>query len=285
MSWPLKWGSRTHIMAIINVTPNSFSGDGLTIEEDMLSAVVRKGREAAADGAHVLDVGGVASYPGAPPVTEETEHDRVLPVIKALVSEVGLPISIDSYRPGVVAAALDAGATIVNSYWGMHTPEGSWNASLAALVAERRAPIILAHNRKARAVVGDIGPYVADAHYDNLLRDIQDDLNASVDYAIRHRITRDQLVLDPGLGQGKTPEQNLLILRHLDSFRAMGLPLMIGASRKSFIGYVLGGPPQARDGGTAAITAIAAYCRVDIVRVHNVRLNVEAARMVDALVR
>lgn len=272
-------------MAIINITPNSFSGDGLSNKKNVVSAALRQARRAVEDGAHILDVGGVPTFPGAPAVTEDQELDRVIPVIKALSHALDIPISIDSCTSRVVAIALDMGATIVNSCWGMRTPEGNWNEPLAELIAQRRTPVILAHNRNARVAVSEFGSHYIEVQYDDLIADVMRELTEAIDYAIDFGITREQLIIDPGLGLGKTPEQNLLILRHLDAFRAFDLPLLIGASRKSFIGAVLGGPPHARDAGTAAITALAALHRVDIVRVHNVRLNSDVARMVDTLTR
>lgn len=280
-----QWGSKTHIMAIVNITPNSFSGDGLSNKKNVISAALRRARRAVEDGAHILDVGGVPAFPGAPPVTEDQELNRVIPVIKALSHSLDIPISIDSYSPQVVTVALDSGAAIVNSCWGMRTPEGNWNEPLAELVARRQVPVILAHNRNGHVAVSEFGPHYSEVQYDDLMADVIRELTEAVDYAIGSGITRKQLIIDPGLGLGKTPEQNLFILRHLDAFRAFGLPLLIGASRKSFIGAVLGGPPNSRDAGTAAITALAALHRVDIVRVHSVRLNSDVARMVDALTR
>jgi dihydropteroate synthase len=281
-SWPVAFGPRTHIMAIFNITPDSFSGDGLATERDVVAASIQRAHSAVQAGADILDVGGVASAAGLAGVCEEMELGRVLPVIRALAGEVGVPISIDSCRATVVEAALDAGASIVNSNWGMRTPDGDWNEPLAKVIAARRAPAVLAHNGPARKPATLAGNDQDQPGADPLVP-IEQELAAAIDYAAEVGIHRSQLVIDPGIGQGKTLEQDWLILRDLGRFRAFGLPLLIGASRKLAVGSILGVPPEARDGGTAAVTALAAIAKVDVVRVHNVGLNSDVARVINAL--
>lgn len=279
------WGQRTYLMAVLNITPNSFSGDGLATANGFVEAALIQARRAAEEGADILDVGGEATFPGAPAVSLEEEQARVVPVIRALAQELPLPISIDSYRAETVQAALDAGAHVVNSVWGLLTPEGAWNETLTQLVAARAVPLIVMHNRRARATVGAVGSYYPQVQYDDLMSELLADLQAQVTYALAHGIQRNQLIIDPGLGFGKTPAQNLQILRHLDALRSIGLPMLVGASRKSFIGQVLGVPPAQRDEGTAAVTALAIQRGADIIRVHNVHINAQVARMSDALIR
>lgn len=279
------WGQRTYLMAVLNVTPNSFSGDGLASTADFVDAALAQARRAVAEGADILDVGGEATFPGAPAVSLEEEQARVVPVIRALAREFALPISVDSYHTETVQAALDAGAQLVNSIWGLRTSEGGWNASLARLVAARSVPLILMHNRRARAAVGAVGAHYPQVQYSDLLAEIIAELQEQVAYAASHGIPRARLIIDPGLGFGKTPAQNLIILRRMEELRALGLPILIGASRKSFIGQVLDVPADQRDAGTAAVTALAIQRGADIVRVHNVQLNAHVARMSDALVR
>ncbi len=273
-------------MGIINVTPDSFSADGLAqAGRDSVAAALDQARRFAAEGADILDVGGESTRPGAQPVMLEEELARVVPVVAALARELVLPISVDTYRAEVAAAALDAGALLVNDVWGLRTPEGGWNEPLAALVAARRAPIVLMHNRRAQARVGALGGHYPEVAYDDLVGEVIAGLREQAAFAEARGIPRDRVIIDPGLGFGKTPAQNLLLLRRLSELRALGLPLLVGASRKSFIGLTLNLAPHERDEGTAATTALAIQAGADIVRVHNVLMNVRAARVADAVCR
>ena len=276
------WGARTYIMGVLNATPDSFSGDGLAAGDDPVAAAVAQARRFADEGADILDVGGESTRPGAQPPDEREELRRVVPVVAAIAASVPLPISVDSYHAPVVAAALDAGAHLVNDIWGLRLPGGGWNLPLAELVARRGAPIVLMHNRRAQPVDG----HYPDVHYDNLIGDVVDELAESVAFAAAQGIPRERLLVDPGIGFGKTPAQNIELLRNLAAFGRLGLPLLLGTSRKSFIGIALGGlPPAERDEGTAATTALGIAAGADIVRVHNVRLNARVARMADAVIR
>jgi dihydropteroate synthase len=285
----LAWGERTYIMGIVNVTPDSFSRDGLLEHDDVVAAAVEQARRFEAEGADLLDIGGESTRPGARPVGVEQELARVLPPLQALRAACALPISVDTYKAEVAAAALDAGAELINDIWGLRTPEGGWNEPLARLVAERQAPIVLMHNRRAAdgavaAAPGQGGHYRA-VEYDDLLGELCADLRASVAYARSCGVPDERIILDPGLGFGKTPAQNIVLLRRLAELRSLGLPILLGASRKSFIGLALELPPEQRGVGTLATTALGIQAGADIVRVHDVALNVQVARMSDAILR
>lgn len=279
------WGQRTYIMGIINVTPDSFSGDGLARSDAVIAAALETAQRFVQAGADILDVGGESTRPGAHYVSPEEEAARVVPVIRAITQALALPVSVDSYRALVVRQALDAGAALVNDVWGLRTPEGDWNEPLAALVAERGVPIIVMHNRRAQAASSALGGFYNDVAYDDLVNEVVDGLRARVTYAVSQGIAREQIIIDPGIGFGKTPNQNLVLMRRLGELRVLGLPVLLGASRKSFIGLALDLPPDQRDEGTAATTALAVAQGVDIVRVHNVALNARVARMCDAILR
>ncbi len=278
------WGSRTYIMGIINATPDSFSGDGLLAAEgDWVEAAVRQGLRFVEEGADILDVGGESTRPGAQPVDAAEEMRRVLPVIRALREHTDVPISIDTYKAEVAAAALDAGADIVNDVWGLRM-----DPEMAPLVAQRQVPVILMHNRsrpKNALQEARLGGRYVGIEYDNLIEDIKRELLESVALAHAAGIPDEHIILDPGIGFGKTVEQNLELIDRLDEIAALGYPLLVGPSRKSFIGYTLNLPPDQRVEGTAAAVAICIDRGADIVRVHDVRYMVRVARMTDAIVR
>lgn len=262
----LRWGERTFIMGIINVTPDSFSGDGLG--GDVGSAVAR-GKRFAAEGADILDVGGESTRPEAAPVTEEEELRRVIPVVERLVREAGLPVSVDTYRYEVARRALLAGAAMINDIWGL-----AREPRLADLAAEHGAPVVLMSNQRGRTCP-DIMPEVIAS------------LQTSVALALSRGVPSDSIIVDPGVGVGfgKTLDQNLEIVRRLDELRCLGHPILIGTSRKSMIGLVLGRPPGQRLEGTAATVAISVARGADVVRVHDVAQMVRVCRMADAVVR
>jgi dihydropteroate synthase len=174
---------------------------------------------------------------------------------------------------------------MINDVWGLRTPDGAWNGPLADLAAARQAPIVLTHNRRAPPSGGALGGHYRAVEYHDLLGEVIGGLRERVAYAESRGIPRERIIVDPGLGFGKTPEQNLVLMRRLRELRSLGLPLLVGASRKSFVGLALGLPPQERDEGTAATTALAIQSGADIVRVHNIRMNVRAARVADAVTR
>lgn len=265
-----EWGRRTYVMGIVNVTPDSFSGDGLLDRdpEVVLEAAVDQAREMVADGADVLDVGGESSRPGHTPVSAEDEIRRVVPVIAAIRAALPMtPISIDTSKPSVAAAAIDAGADLVNDIWGVADDD-----RIARVAAHHGVPLVLMHNR-------------AEARYVNLLSEVIDDLQRAIERAVGAGVAWDRIVVDPGFGFGKTPAHNLAVLRDLASLRILGRPILLGTSRKSTLGHVLDLPPTERLEATLATTTLGIAAGADIVRVHDVRANVRAARMTDAVVR
>jgi len=267
----IRTGERTLVMGIINATPDSFSGDGLGGD---VGAMVERGEQMAAEGADILDIGGESTRPGSEPVDVPTEMKRVLPVIEGIRSRVSIPISIDTHKAEVARGALDAGATIVNDISGLRA-----DADMAELAAARGAPVIVMH------ILGTPRTMQENPYYDDLMGEIASYLRESVDLAERAGVQRDQVVIDPGFGFGKTVEHNLEIVRRLRELRSLGQPVLLGPSRKSTIGKVLDLPPEERLEGTLAIIALAIANGADMVRVHDVRPAVRAARMADAVVR
>jgi len=264
-----EWGARTYVMGILNVTPDSFSGDGLLAAGgDPVAAAVALGRQMVADGADILDVGGESTRPGHEDVLADEEARRVAPVIAELRQALPeTPISIDTTKPAVAAAALDAGADLVNDTWGVADDD-----RLARLAGEREVPIVLMHNR-------------AEASYTNLMPEILADLQRAIERAVRAGVRWADIVVDPGFGFGKAPQHNLALLRDLAALRLLGRPILLGTSRKSTLGKVLDLPADQRLEATLATTALAVAAGADIVRVHDVRPNVRVARMADAIVR
>jgi len=279
------WGRRTYVMGILNVTSDSFSGDGMgEAGKVTVGRAVDQARAFAAAGADILDIGGESTRPGSEPVTAATERNRVVPVINAVRDALpGIAVSIDTYRAETAEAALDAGADMVNDVWGLRA-----DPDLGPLAASRRAPVILMHNRsKPGDAVMDArlgGEYDA-PDYNDLLTDVQTDLAALAANAEATGIDKNQIVLDPGLAFGKTVEQNLDLIDQLGFLKSLGYPLLVGPSRKSFVGKVLNLPVEERVEGTAATVAIAIARGADIVRVHDVEAMVRVARMADAIVR
>jgi dihydropteroate synthase len=282
----LTWGARTYVMGILNITPDSFSGDGLLMpgNSNLVEVALRKAHQFVEAGADILDVGGESTRPGSESVSAEDELKRVMPVIQALAGQ--LPdtlISIDTYKAGVATAALDVGAHLVNDVWGLRA-----DPELATVVAEHACPVILMHNRsnpasvEVRAQLGNayIGP-----DYVDLLEDVKRELLESVDLALAAGIAKEKIILDPGVGFGKTVAQNLELIDRLGEIRALGYPVLLGPSRKSFIGYTLDLPPDQRLEGTAATISVGITRGTDLVRVHDVQEIVRIARMTDALVR
>jgi dihydropteroate synthase len=287
----LTWGARTYIMGILNITPDSFSGDGLLAaqpaagqdEKTWLGMILEQARQLLASGADILDVGGESTRPAAQPVSAVEEANRVVPVIRLLASELDALISVDTYKSSVADAALQAGAHMVNDIWGLKA-----DPDLAPLIARWGVPAILMHNRSswANAEVREMlgGRYVG-IPYENLLVDIQRELMESVAIARQAGIPDEHILLDPGIGFGKTLEQNLELLARLGEIRSLGYPVLCGPSRKSFIGYTLDLPPDQRVEGTAAAVAISIARGADILRVHDVAFMTRVARMTDAIVR
>ncbi len=280
----LEWGHRTYVMGILNVTPDSFSGDGLADGRDVTALVAEQATAFVAVGADILDIGGESTRPGSSPVTAEEELTRVIPAIRAARAAAGdTLISVDTYRAIVAEAALDAGADWINDVWGLRM-----DPRMASLAAERNCPVVIMHNRskpKDVAQEEQLGGRYVGVRYADLLGDIRVELSAQVDIALAAGVRSDQIILDPGIGFGKTVEQNLELLDRLDELKALGFPLLLGSSRKSFIGYTLDLPTDQRLEGTAATVAIGIARGADIVRVHDVAAMVRVARMTDAIVR
>jgi dihydropteroate synthase len=269
-----EWGSRTYVMGIVNVTPDSFSGDGLLASVAgrggaAVEAAVIQARRMVEEGADILDVGAESTRPGHEPVPAAEETARVVPVIAAIHAALPqIPISVDTTKAEVAAAALAAGAVLLNDVWGVARDD-----AMARLAGERQVPLIVMHNR-------------AVAHYADFVAELLADLRAALDRAQEAGVPRGNLIVDPGFGFGKTPEHNLEVMRHLRELRELGFPVLLGTSRKSTLGRVLGGvPPEERLEATLATTALAIAGGVDIVRVHDVLANVRAGRMADAIVR
>jgi dihydropteroate synthase len=259
----IDWGARTYVMGIVNASPESFSGDGLG---DVRSAV-QQARRMADEGADIIDVGGQSTRPGFDELSIDEELRRVVPAVRAVVEAVDLPVSIDAYRRAVAQAALDAGAHLLNDIYGFR-----YDPSLAQLASSHGVPAIVMHNQRGREFHDTIG-------------DVRAGFEASIAIAREAGVAREQLILDPGFGFGWTVPQNLEMLRRLAELRDLGLPLLVGTSRKSTIGTVLEAPEDQRAWGTAATVAIAIANGADIVRVHDVRQMVQVVRMADAIVR
>ncbi len=279
----LAWGHRTYIMGILNVTPDSFSGDGLLQKADPVAGALARARAMLAQGADILDIGGESTRPGAAPVSAQEELQRVIPVIRALRAETQAILSIDTSKAVVAQAALDAGADIINDVWGLRL-----DPDMARVAAQADAPVILMHNRsnpKHASIDPKLGGRYVGVTYENLIEDVKRELGICLELAHGAGIPDEHIILDPGLGFGKTVEQNLELIRRLDEIKALGYPLLVGASRKSFIGYTLNLPPDQRAEGAAAITALAIDRGADIVRVHDVLIHARVARMTDAIVR
>ncbi len=263
------WGERTYVMGVINVTPDSFSGDGLLAAGvDAVSAAAAQAQQMVAEGADILDVGGESTRPGHATVGDDEERDRVVPVIEAIRRVLpDTPISIDTTKRAVAEAALDAGADMINDVWGT-----SETSEMSRLASERALPIVLMHNRE-------------EARYRNVIAEVIADLQRALDRALAAGVAWENLIVDPGIGFGKTPEHNVAVLGELALVGALGRPVLLGTSRKSTIGKVLDLPADQRLEGTLATTALGVAAGVDIVRVHDVQANVRVTRMADAIVR
>ncbi len=273
-----EWGSRTYLMGIVNVTPDSFSGDGSL---DPATAVAHA-FHLAEQGADILDVGGESSRPGAHPVDPEEEARRVVPVIARLSKRVALPISVDTRHALVAEAALAAGATMINDVWGFRQ-----DSELAHVASRHGAWAVAMHNRKAATTSAPgVGGYVAEASGDDVVEEVIRGLEASIVVLRAAGVRDDRVIVDPGFGFGKTAPQNLELIAQLGRLKPLGFPVLVGASRKSTIGIVLGGlPPDQRAEGTAALVALSIANGADMVRVHDLPAMARVARMTDAVVR
>ncbi len=280
---PFVWGERTFVMGIINCSPDSFSGDGMADPE----SAAAQGLRFVDEGADILDIGGESTRPGSAPIDGQEERTRVIPVIAKLASRVRVPISIDTYRAATAVEAIAAGASIVNDVWAM-----SRDPEVPHVIAESGASVVLMHNRMAPPVVDEkLGGHYQEVAFEqsDLVHAVAGGLVQAVDRATARGIERERIIVDPGIGFGKSVEQNLELLRRLGElkrWRALdGLPLLIGTSRKSVIGLTLGLPIGERLEGTLATLALSIAQGADIVRVHDVRAAVRCCRMADAIIR
>lgn len=258
------WGSRTFVMGIINVTPDSFSGDGIGEDPETAAALARRFE---AEGADIIDLGAESSRPGAQELDPAEELRRLLPCLRAVRAATSLPLSVDTYHASVAEAALAAGADCINDIWGLRR-----DPAMAATVASAGAHLVAMHNQRGRPVHDVAG-------------DIAAGFEATLAIAAAAGIPTERLILDPGFGFGWTPEQNLEMLRRLPELWRFELPILIGTSRKSTIGYILDAPVSERLEGTAATVAFGIAAGADVIRVHDVRAMVRVARVTDAIAR
>ena len=266
------WGERTYVMGICNVTPDSFSGDGLAADGgDVAAAVARtvaQARTMVVEGADLVDIGGESTRPGHVPVSAADEIARVVPAITAVrAADPYLPISIDTTKPEVAEAAIAAGAHLLNDVWGVRDDD-----AMVRVAAAHGLPIVLMHNR-------------AEARYVDVVAEVIADLRAAIERAERAGVDRASIIVDPGIGFGKTVDHNVAVLRDLAALRVLGRPILLGTSRKSTLGRILDLPVEERLEATLATTALGVAAGIDVVRVHDVRPNVRAARVADAIVR
>jgi len=278
------WGSRTHVMGILNITPDSFSGDGLLAYGDRLEQSLRQAGHFLKHHADMLDIGGESTRPGSQPVSDDEELGRVIPVIAAIAKEFpDTIISIDTHKARVAEEAFKAGAHILNDIWALRA-----DPELAVVARKFNVPVILMHNRSNPSSVEvreNLGNAYVGSAYEDLIEDVKRELLASVGIAKKAGIEESHIILDPGIGFGKKREHNLELINRLDEIRALGYPVLLGSSRKSFIGFTLDLPADERVEGTAATIAIGIARGADIIRVHDVKEMGRVARMTDALVR
>jgi len=258
------WGTRTYVMGIVNTSPDSFSGDGLDDPESAISQGLAMARE----GADMLDVGGQSTRPGHEPISVPEEISRTERVVAALVKQSGVPVSIDTFKLEVAEAAVDAGATILNDVWALQRSPG-----LANLAARRGCALVLMHNQDGTEYAGD------------LMDEIKRALRAATGNAIAAGVPRERVLIDPGIGFGKTADHNWEVMRRLPELAELGQPILIGTSRKSFIGKLLDLPVTDRVEGTAATVAAAILLGADVVRVHDVRVMMRVAAVADHIAR
>jgi len=267
----LAYGHRTLVMGVVNVTPDSFSGDGLGRQLDVAVAQAIRMVE---EGADLIDVGGESTNPMAKPVDALEEVARVIPTVEALVSAVSVPISVDTRKPEVAEAALRAGAHLINDVAGLQRDPG-----MAEVIAAFSVPVVAMHSP------GEPWDVPWPARYGDVVEDVIAYLDRSIEIAVKAGVASDQVIVDPGFGFGKSVADNLTILRRLGEFRRLGQPVLLGTSRKSTIGKVLGVDVNDRLEGSLATVALAIAQGVDVVRVHDVRASTRVARIADAVVR
>lgn len=261
----MDFNKKIYIMGILNATPDSFSDGGRYVEVDKAVAHAKQMIE---EGADIIDIGGESTRPGSKLVDAKEELLRVIPVIKALRAVSDIPISIDTYKAEVAHQAIQAGATIVNDVWGF-----TKDAKMASVVATHKVPAILMHNQEGTEYSEDI------------IESMKKFFNKSIEMALNAGVSRDQIALDPGIGFGKTVEQNLEVMKRLSELKAMGYPILLGTSRKSMIGNVLDLPVDERIEGTLVTTTLGVYAGVNIIRVHDIKENLRTIKMTQAIMK
>lgn len=257
-----RWGGRTYIMGVCNISPDSFSGDGLG---DNIEAVVAQAKRLVADGADIIDIGGESTRPTAQPIPADEELRRVIPAIARLAGELPLPLSIDTYKSAVASQALKAGASMINDVWGLKRDPG-----LAQVAAEAGVPVVLVSNQRD----------VTLSEVSDIITEVISSLEQSISRAMKAGVARENIIIDPGIGFGKSVEQNLEVIRRLAELKILGRPILLGTSRK----FMRGRPFGQRIEATAATVAISIANGADMVRVHDVRQMVQVCRMSDAIV-
>lgn len=261
----LKLGTKTYVMGILNVTPDSFSDGGQFVDVDK---AIEHAKEMVQLGADILDIGGESTRPGSAEVDAEEELRRVLPVIERLVKEVNVPISVDTYKASVAEKVLEAGAHVINDVWGLQR-----DLDMASVVAKYNAPVIIMHNQKGTEYSKDI------------MKAICDFFVKSINMALEAGVKKENIILDPGIGFGKTPEQNMIVMSRLGELNDLGYPVLLGTSRKSMIGKILDLPANERVEGTVATSVMGVVQGVDIIRVHDIKENLRAVKVTDVIVR
>ena len=274
-------GKKTYVMGIINLTPDSFSGDGLLRERDYIRTAMLQAEHFMQDGCDILDLGAESTRPGAVEISAEEELNRLLPVVKTLREEMpNVILSIDTYKAETARACLAEGAQVINDIWGFR-----YDPAMAGTVAEAGATAILMHNRTqgAQAVTSELGGRYEGVEYEDIVTEVREWLAEAAESAIEAGVRPDRIIIDPGIGFGKTTEQNLFLLKHIDELRELGFPILLGISRKGFIGHTLNLPQGERLEGSLAANAWGVLHGADILRVHDVRETVRLARMLDAI--
>lgn len=260
-----EYGKKTYIMGILNLTPDSFSDGGSYTNVEI---AVKHAKKMVEEGADIIDVGGESTRPGHKFVSIEEEIKRISPVIKTLKKNINIPISIDTYKSQVAEEALKLGVDMVNDVWGL-----TYDEDMANVIGKYDASVCIMHNQEGTDYDKDI------------IESIKEFLQNSIDKAIKAGVKKEKIVLDPGIGFGKTFEQNIEVLRRLNELKSLGYPILLGTSRKSVLGNIVGGEPKDRIEATVATTVSGIRDGVEIVRVHDVKENLQAAKIADRLYR
>ncbi len=264
-----EWGRRTYVVGILNVTPDSFSDGGLY---QRIDRALFRVEEMITAGVDLIDVGGESTRPFAKPVPVEEELARLIPVIEAIRKRFDVPLSVDTYKARVAQEALAVGADLVNDVSALR-----FDPEMVKVVAQTGAPVILMHMK------GTPQTMQLDPHYEDVVAEIKDFLRERIEFAVSQGILREKIIIDPGIGFGKRFEDNLTIIKHLEEFASLGVPVLLGPSRKAFLGEILGKEARERDTGTMAVVAYAALKGVDLVRVHNVEMATDTLKVIQAL--